>query len=136
MNRRILLWYQILVAGSDTLTGILLIAAPGVTLRLMRLHAPESAMPYVSFVGTFVIAVGIACIYGARLMACRGCTNRQETVWLLTAVTRGMVALFLLSGIVVGTMEPGWLTVAVFDGACAAIQTYGLRKEWLKNVAF
>ena len=65
MNRPILIGYQVLIGLSDTLTGALLIIAPEFALRLMGLHAPADALPFLSFIGAFVLSVGLTCLYGA-----------------------------------------------------------------------
>ncbi len=111
MNRRILFAYQLLIGFFDTATGALLIVAPEFTLRLMRLHAPSDALPYLSFIGAFVFSVGLACLYGAFLMRCQGEKARLEMVWLLTAFTRSAVAIFVLQQVISGALEAGWLTV-------------------------
>jgi hypothetical protein len=54
-------------------------------------------------------------------------------VWLLTAITRAIVALFIVSRILAGTFETGWITVAISDGVLALIQAIGLSKGWLDN---
>lgn len=120
---------------SDTSTGALLIVAPDLTLRLMRLHVPDDATPFISFIGAFVLSVGLSCLYGAWLIHSSGSLPRLEAVWLLTAITRGSVAIFILTAVSTGSLEPGWLTVAIFDGACTVIQAIGLRRGWLSNVA-
>ena len=97
MNRPVLLAYQALIGLSDTLTGALLIIAPEFTLRLMGLHVPSDALPYVSFIGAFVLSVGLACLYGAIVMARRGSPCTLEAVWLLTAITRASVAIFVVT---------------------------------------
>ncbi|HUB28928.1 MAG TPA: hypothetical protein VL967_04495 [Terracidiphilus sp.] len=135
MNRRILLAFHLLAGASDTATGALLLAAPEFTLRLMQLHAPEAATVYLSFVGAFVLAVGLAYLYGANLVVRGECRQRLETVWLLTAFTRASVAVFVVSRILVGALEAGWLTVAVADGTLVLIQAVGLRKGWLASAA-
>jgi hypothetical protein len=135
MNRPILIGYQLLIGLSDTFTGALLIIAPEFTLSLMRLHVPADAMPFFSFIGAFVFSVGLACLYGALVMAHRGNPCKLEVIWLLTAFTRASVAIYLLTQILAHTLEAGWLTVAITDGACVVIQAVGLRKGWLANVA-
>jgi hypothetical protein len=55
MKRRILLAYQLITGLSDGITGLLLIFAPALTLRLMRLAAPSAALPFLSYVGAFVL---------------------------------------------------------------------------------
>ena len=135
MKRRLLLVYQSLTGLSDASTGILLIVAPATTLHMMRLHAPQDALSYLSYVGSFVLSVGIACFYGGALLATRPVlVQKLETVWLLTAITRGLVAIFVVVKIISGSLEPGWITVALTDGAFALLQAFGLARGWLGNV--
>lgn len=134
MKRSILFTYQWLAGISDTLTGAMLIAEPVLLLRLMGLQAPADATPFLSFIGAFVLAVGLCYIYGALLVDRAGCSSRLEAIWLVTAIIRSSVAAYVVSGVLVGTLAPGWMTIAVFDGACALIQAIGLRKGWLPNV--
>ena len=136
MKRRVLFTYQMLTGLSDTSTGAMLIVAPELTLRLMRLHAAPEALPYLSFVGTFVLSVGLSCLYGGYLAYCGACAEKQlSVVWLLTAITRSSVAIFVVTKILSGSLEAGWLTVAVFDAAFALVQVIGLRKGWLLDAA-
>lgn len=134
MKRRLLLAYQLLTGMSDTGTGLLLILAPATTLQLMRLHVASDALPYLSYVGVFVLSVGLACFYGALLVNSPARTQKLEVVWLLTAITRGLVAIFVIAKIASGTLEPGWITVALTDGAFAVLQFFGLARGWLSNV--
>lgn len=135
MSRPILIAYQWLTGLSDTFTGVLLMIAPEFTLGLMRLSAPPDAMPYLSFIGSFVLSVGLSCLYGASLMMRRQSPCRLEMVWLLTAITRAGVAIFVIAQILEHALAAGWLTVAVTDGACVLFQAIGLRKGWLAHVA-
>ena len=135
MKRPVLIGYQLLIGFSDTMTGALLIIAPEFALRLMRLHAPVDALPFLSFIGAFVLSVGLSCFYGAWVMARRGSPCKLEVVWLLTAITRASVAVFVVTQILAHTLEAGWLSVAATDGACVLIQAIGLRKGWLGNAA-
>ena len=135
MNRRILIGYQLAIGLSDTMTGALLITAPEFTLALMRLRAPADALVYISFIGSFVLSVGLSCLYGAYVMMRRGSPCKLEIIWLLTAITRASVAIFVITQILAQTLEAGWLTVAITDSACVLIQAIGLRKGWLAHVA-
>jgi hypothetical protein len=135
MNHRILIGYQLAIGLSDTMTGALLMTAPVFTLALMRLRAPADALMYISFIGSFVLSVGLSCLYGAYVMMRRGSPCKLEIVWLLTAITRAGVAIFVLAQILAHTLEAGWLTVAITDGACVLFQAIGLRKGWLAYVA-
>lgn len=134
MKRRILLGYQFITGLSDTSTGVLLVFAPAFTLRLMKLHSVPSTLPFLSYVGVFVLSVGLACLYGAMLATPPVRAEKLEVVWLLTAVTRALVALFVLSQIFSGTLESGWVTVAITDALFASVQAIGLAKGWLRHV--
>ena len=135
MNRALLLVYQLLAGACDTVTGALLLVAPAFTLRLMRVQSPPDALIYISFVGAFVFAVGLAYLFGAYLITSRGCERRFEAVWIITAIIRASVAVFVISEILSGSLEVGWLTVAVTDGTLVLIQAVGLRLGWAANVA-
>ncbi len=135
MNRPILLGYQLLIAFSDTATGVLLVVAPVWTMRLMHLHVPSDALAFLSFIGAFVFSVGLSCLYGALLLAQGDYGAKIEMVWLLTAITRGAVAIFIVAQVLASTLEVGWLTVAATDGACVVIQAIGLRRGWLRDAA-
>lgn len=135
MNRTVLLVYQLATGCSDTVTGALLVIAPELTLRLMRLHVADDALPFLSFIGAFVLSVGLACLYGGLLVTRRECASKLTVVWLLTAITRGSVAAFVIAAIAAHRLEAGWLTVAACDGICVAIQATGLRRGWLLHVA-
>jgi hypothetical protein len=135
MKRPMLLGYQVLTGLSDTMTGLLLIFAPAVTLRLMRLHVGAESLLLVSYIGVFVLSVGLACLYGAFLVTRVVFKQRLGVVWLLTGMTRGLVAVFLVVHILAGSMESGWATVAVTDGVFALFQGTGLAKGWFANAA-
>jgi hypothetical protein len=131
MKRSILLAYQWITALSDTLTGALLYLAPALTLRIMGVHAPTDATPYISYIGAFVLSVGLACLYGAVMLNKRAPAERIESVWLLTAISRAAVAIYVLKAMMSQTLEPAWVPVALFDAACVVIQAVGLRQRWL-----
>lgn len=132
MKDQLLLAYQVLAGVSDASTGALLITAPLFTLRMMGLAAPHDATPYLSFIGAFVFSVGLAYLYGALLLHRTGEVGRLEAVWLVTAMIRSSIAIFVVGAVLNSSLPAGWLTIAVFDGICVAIQVGGLRRGWLK----
>ena len=134
MKPQLILAYQLLTGLSDFTTGVLLIFVPALTLHLMGLHVPDASLPYLSYVGVFVLSVGLACLYGALLLLRKKARARLETVWLLTALTRALVAIFVVCRIVSGSLEAGWITVAITDAIFALVQTTGLAKGWLRDV--
>jgi hypothetical protein len=97
----------------------------------MRLHPAAAALPYLSYIGAFVLSVGLACFYGAWLATHTLYAAKLEVVWFLTGITRSCVALFVLFSVFTGTLEAGWLTVALSDGAIALVQFTGLARGWL-----
>jgi len=135
MKRKYLFAYQLLTGLSDTSTGMLLIVAPQLTLRLMRVQVPADALPYLSYLGAFVLSVGLACFYGALLTRRALFTQKLEVVWGLTALTRGCVALFVIASVLSSRLAPEWLAVAATDGLFAIFQAIGLWKGWLNDVA-
>jgi hypothetical protein len=136
MKRNLLLAYQLLAGLSDASTGLLLLFAPLLTLHLMGLHAEPLTFVYLSYIGAFVLSTGLACLYGALLIQRRSMAvvAKLETVWLLTAITRACVAIFVVSSVVTHSLETGWITVGVSDGVLALFQLIGLAKGWLRDV--
>lgn len=131
MKHPALFGYQLFTGLSDLGTGVLLCLAPQFTLRMLHLHPAAGASPFISYIGAFVLSVGMACLYGAWLLANDCEPERMEVVWLLTAFSRSAVAIYVAKGILVGDLEAGWGTVALFDATCVVIQATGLRKRWL-----
>lgn len=130
MRRSLLLAYQWVTGLSDTMTGVLLCIAPELALRLMGLHGSSEMGPYVAFIGSFIFSIGLAGLYGVVLFQYQS-FERLEVVWLLTAFSRSAVAIYILKAILAGTLEPGWVCVAAFDGLCVVVQAIGLRRHWL-----
>ena len=134
MKLTLLLGYQLLTGLSDTATGVLLIFAPAWTLHLMRLQPVGAATPFLSWIGAFVLSVGLACLYGAMLTSDKAMPAKLSVVWLLTGITRALVAVFVLSQIETGSLESGWISVALTDGTLALLQFAGLATGWLARV--
>jgi hypothetical protein len=118
-----------MVGAMDALTGLLLILAPAAVLRVLRIEAPSvDALVYLSWIGVFVMAVGLS--YGFALGKHRG---HGETVWMFTSLARIMVAVFLVIQITRETMAPAWMGVALSDGFVALVQMMILRKGWWRE---
>lgn len=134
MSKRLLKLYQLLAGLSDTSTGMLLIFAPAWTLHLMGVSAPPLPIAFASFVGAFVLSVGLSyfLVPGSHPLSANGRAS-WKAQWQVTALVRSSVALVLLSEIALGRMEPVWITVAITDGLLAAIQWLGLSRGWLSH---
>jgi hypothetical protein len=131
MKDLFLLGYQLAAGISETFTGALLILAPVFAIRLMGLAASPESAPFLSLIGAFVLAVGLVYLYGAILVRRTRGAARLEAVWLLTAMIRSSVAIFILNEVLKGNLPAGWLGIAVLDGICVLIQARGLRRGWL-----
>lgn len=131
MKDLFLLGYQLAAGLSEVFTGALLIIAPVFTIRLMGLTSSPEAASFLSLIGAFLLAVGLAYLYGVILVRRTGGTARLEAVWLLTAMIRSSVAIFILDEVLKGNLPAGWLVIALFDCICVVIQARGLRRGWL-----
>jgi membrane-bound metal-dependent hydrolase YbcI (DUF457 family) len=121
--------WSVMVGAMDALTGLLLILSPVSVLRVLRVETISfDALVYLSWIGVFVMAVGLS--YGFALGRHRG---RGETVWMFTALVRILVAVFLIIQITRETLAPAWLVVALADGFVALVQIAILRKGWWRE---
>jgi len=134
MNKSVLLAYHVLAGCCDAATGALLLTSPAFTLHLMMLRAPDDALIYISFIGAFVLATGVIYLYGARIVLRDCCPTKLRTLWLLTALTRASVAIFVTANVLAAALPSPWMMVAITDAACVLIQAIGLRKGWLISV--
>ena len=118
------------VGAMDALTGLLLVISPTLVLSLLRITPPSAeALPFISWIGIFVMAVGLS--YG---LAFSSQPARGETVWTFTALVRLLVALFLTVKIITGPLAIAWGIVALSDAAVAVVQIFILRKGWWREV--
>jgi hypothetical protein len=130
MNRILFLKvWSVGVGAMDAITGLLLIACPLWVLKMLGIAPPASeSLVFLSWVGVFVLAVGAS--YGLALAG----RARGETVWMITALVRALVAGFLTIRVFSGAMESAWLLVAAADGVVATAQAALLWAGWWKEV--
>jgi hypothetical protein len=107
----------------DFCTGVLLIAAPEVTFRLMGLTA-VSDPALVRFIGAFVAAVGALYLWALY-------RRKLRLAWEFTALVRSFIGCFVGLSVVLRTLEQGWVTVAITDFGLAGLQVYFLWKNWV-----
>ncbi|HEY3627356.1 MAG TPA: hypothetical protein VGL00_13765 [Terracidiphilus sp.] len=136
MNVRLRQWlilYQYVAGFSDTATGLLLVGFPGFTFHLMGLTVfPQPA--FVRYIGVFVLCVGLSYLWAAiRWPLNELGVMVWVTQWKITALMRGMVALFLIWQWMVQGVEAHWASVIVFDGAFAAFQIIGIEQGWIER---
>lgn len=112
--------FAIAAGAGDLGTGLALLAAPELVLRLLAL--PAVAEPVLlRFVGTFVASVGAAYFWPFAAPASeRG--DRLRAAFALTALPRFAVAGFLAVSVASGALGAPWLLVGGYDALAAALQ--------------
>ncbi len=130
-----LLLYQLAAGLSDTCTGLLLVIAPTLTLHLMRVDEAPVPAVFVSYIGAFVLGVGLTYLW-ILLRQWRGLSSPSEweAHWRATAVIRSCIAVFVFAQVAGAHLERSWISVAASDGALALIQLMGLHRGWLRMV--
>ena len=125
MNLKLKL-FQWAVGACDACTGILLVFAPLWTLQLMGMKNIPDPADIVSFVGVFVMAVGLS-YFLVNAAEPKG----WKMQWKITALVRLSVACFLSWKIFGQGWEMPWVTVLVTDLVIAAVQLAGLKQGWI-----
>lgn len=119
--------YCLLAGSCDAATGALLLAAPATVYSLLGLSPLPTPAVYASFVGAFVLAVGLTYLY-PFLLAKTERVRRWEVVFETTAISRLAVASFLTVAILAGAMDPLWSLVLFTDLSLALFQLVYLRR--------
>lgn len=116
--------FTIVAGATDLATGILLVAAPALALRLMRVPVPGSeALGFVRFVGAFVAAVGAMYLWASRRPR-----ERLRVVLTATLLPRLFAGTFVAAAVASGGWPPAWLSVTATDYGYALIQVVLLAK--------
>lgn len=120
-------WWNVGVGAMDACTGMLLMVAPVLTLRMMGLQPiGAEALVFLSWMGAFVFAVGVS-----YFLALRDDQAQQgEIIWKMTALVRAVIACFVVIKVAQGSLEPLWLSVAATDAMVAVVQGIGIKKRW------
>lgn len=112
--------FCLFAGGGDAVTGLLLVAAPRLVLRLLGIALPAADLVLLRWIGVFVACVGCAYLYPWLLGA--GLRRRLRTAAEITAGVRLAVALFIGIAVASGGLEAPWTTVGVYDALVAAAQ--------------
>lgn len=113
--------FCLVAGGGDAATGLLLVAAPALVLRLLGIARPAADLALLRFVGVFVACVGLAYLHPwLRRRAHR--RGRLLAALEMTAAVRLAVALFLGLAVASGALEIPWLRVGLYDAAVALAQ--------------
>ena len=118
--------YCLLAGLGDATTGLLLLLAP---IRVAALLGIAPAPPfYLSFVGAFVLAVGLSYLYPFALAAPRR-PGRLLAALEITAIARLSVASFLAASLAAGSGVRGFVPVLATDLSLAAFQLLWLSRR-------
>ena len=130
--RTAILLYHYAAGLCDTSTGLLLLFAPALTLRMMGITRNPRPLFYASYVGIFVFCVGFSYLVvpGTGLAKSLGAAS-WRTQWLITALFRTAIAVFVSVQVAIGGMQPAWIAVALTDATFAVVQWIGLRRDWI-----
>ena len=124
-KKKFLMGWSIGVGAMDGLTGLLLVVVPGLVLKLIGVvPVSADALVYLSWMGVFVGGVGLS--YAIAV----GDWRMGKAVWMVTALVRVLVAVFVAWRIVDGSLAGAWVTVALTDLVVAVVQMAVVRAGW------
>lgn len=124
-KKKFVVGWSVVVGSMDSLTGLLLVVAPAFVLSLLGIAPPSAdALVFLSWIGVFVVGVGLS--YALAL----GDRRRGKAVWMVTALVRTLVAMFVAWRIDDGSLPPAWAAVALTDLVVAVVQAAVIRAGW------
>ncbi|MGZ8898548.1 MAG: hypothetical protein ACXW3Z_00485 [Limisphaerales bacterium] len=124
--------YQFAVGTCDTLTGVLLLIVPQFALKLMGVTQAPAEPVFISFIGAFVLSVGLTYLVFAGSPRSESELGAARAAWLITGLGRLCAGTFVLLAITAGRMELPWISITVVDLSIGGFQLIGLRRQWLE----
>lgn len=124
-HERIAVWLALGAGLMDFITGLWLVFAPRLALRLMGAAPPGAeALVYLRWIGAFVGAVGYCYLWALER---RDVTRLRHTLE-LTVWFRLAAGGYSAWAVATGALPPAWVSVPVTDFALAAAQVWLLRR--------
>ena len=120
--------FQLIAGGGDAVTGIALMAAPSFTLKMMGVRQEIHDLILVSFIGAFVLAVGLSYLAFASPPRNSAQLSEVRAAWLITALVRLCVGVFVAAACASQRLDPAWLTITAFDLSLATFQLIARRR--------
>ncbi|HEX6863035.1 MAG TPA: hypothetical protein VF414_09485 [Thermoanaerobaculia bacterium] len=111
-----------IAGGGDAATGLLLVSAPALALRLLGIPHPGGDLLFLRLAGVFVGCVGLTYLYPWLRRDRPRRAGRIVAAFEITAGFRLAVALFLGVSLAVGALELPWVTVGFYDAIVALAQ--------------
>ena len=112
----------------DFCTGLGLVAAPALMLRLMGMSEIFGDLVYLRFVGAFVWAVGFSYLWALRRWQQTGDPTLLRATLEITIIFRLAAGSFAAWAILRGWLVPAWASVPATDFFLAAAQGWLLRQ--------
>lgn len=126
--------YCRLAGNADAATGLLLVAAPALTLRLMG-ASPADEPIWVRWVGVFVASVGLAYWLPELSRSESARTARRVSALEFTALVRLAVASFVAWALLTQRLETAFVSVLATDLSLGVLQLAMLRTLYRKPVS-
>jgi hypothetical protein len=117
-------WLLLAAGALDLASGLGLALSPAAALRAAGGPVPGAeALPYVRFVGAFVLAVGACCLWAGV-----GPDGRLRAVLGATIFFRLATGTYAGAAVAAGWLPGAWLAVAAADAALIGAQAWLLAK--------
>lgn len=121
-------WTALGAGGLDFCTGLGLVAAPALMLRMMGMNEIFGDLVYLRFVGAFVWAVGFSYLWAWRRRQLTGDATLLRATLEITIIFRLAAGSFGAWAIMRGWLMPAWVSVPVTDFLLAAVQGWLLSR--------
>lgn len=126
-------WLALGAGLLDFCTGLGLLLAPALMLRLMGMKDIFGDLVYLRFVGAFVFAVGFSYLWALRRRRLSGDSTLLRATLEITIIFRLSAGCFGAWAILQGWLVPAWASVPLTDFALAATQGWLLRQGAFSN---
>jgi hypothetical protein len=127
--------FSMLAGACDGATGILLLAAPLFTLKLMGISTLPAEPIYMQWIGAFVFSVGCSYFIPFLSRDVEARRRRATGIFEFTSFIRLVIATFTGISIFRGTLDASWIAVTFTDLFLAAAQITLLKLGVFKAAA-
>jgi len=131
LRRTLAIAFTAFAGGLDTIAGLGFVFLPEATLAAMGADPEmEADAFFLSFVGVFVVSVGLGYLWALQRWLKRGDTAFLRAVWRLTILFRLASGTYCAVSLLNGDLDAGWLGVPLADFVFASLQIWLLRAGW------
>ena len=121
--------FSLLAGLMDSMTGLLLILFPEMTLKLMGIPGEMHPPALIGFIGAFVLANGSLYLWAQVIGKRQSPWLILQHIWLVTAWVRICVGLTTGVSVLNGQLMLAWISVPITDLFVAGIQLYWIRSN-------